>query len=341
LEVTPEQAYLCDLNSHELITLPRLVALSMLLVVLKSASGQQPVFKEMKNKAAYPFLLYLPDSLPKDQKPPVIVFLHGRSLSGTDLNMVKRYGVLDALKRGKKVPAIVIAPQVKKSESWEPDKVLNVLDYVQSHYSTDTTRVYVVGMSLGGYGTLHFAGKYPNRLAAAVAMCGGGNPKDACNLGQTNVWIQHGKLDRAVPYTQSLEMFDAISSCNPQGECILTLYPKYGHGELAHEFYKDTLYNWLFQFQIGQIDSTAKERTPLIEVAGVENYPDSLIREKPQQLQVSQTTGTSSVSVHIVKKGDTLSAIARKYNTSVAKLCKLNGLGETSVLQIGQKIKVK
>jgi dienelactone hydrolase len=189
----------------------------------------------------------------------------------------------------------LIAPQVKKSESWEPDKVLNVLDYVQSHYSTDTTRVYVVGMSLGGYGTLHFAGKYPNRLAAAVAMCGGGNPKDACNLGQTNVWIQHGKLDRAVPYTQSLEMFDAISSCNPQGECILTLYPKYGHGELAHEFYKDTLYNWLFQFQIGQIDSTAKERTPLIEVAGVENYPDSLIREKPQQLQVSQTTGTSSV----------------------------------------------
>jgi predicted peptidase len=72
--------------------------------------------------------------------------------------MLKRYGVLDALNRRKNIPAIVVAPQLKKSESWNPDKVLEILDYVQSNYVTET-RVYAVGMSLGGCGRLHFAGK--------------------------------------------------------------------------------------------------------------------------------------------------------------------------------------
>lgn len=304
--------------------------------------GQNPKFKEYKNQSEYPFVLYQPEGLANNEKPPVILFLHGRSLSGTDLNKVKRYGVLDALQRGQKIPAIVIAPQVRKSESWNPEKLLKLLDYVQANYETDTSRVYVVGMSLGGYGTLHLAGKYPKRIAAAVAMCGGGNTKDACNVGQTNIWIQHGKLDRAVPYTQSLEMYDAISSCNPQGECILTLYPKYGHGELAREFYKDTLYNWLFQFKLGDDKNLLEEKVPVLEVAGVVNYPDSLIREKPVAELTTVTTRTNNNSVtHVVRSGDTLSSIARKNKTSVAKLCKLNGLKETSVLQIGQKIKVR
>jgi len=305
--------------------------------------SQYPVFKEIKDKAAYPFLLYQPGNIPAGAKPPVIIFLHGRSLSGTDLNMVKRYGVLDAIERGQVVPAIVAAPQVKKSESWDPAKVLTILDYVQSQYDTDTTRVYVVGMSLGGYGTLHFAGKYPDRIAAAVAMCGGGNPKDACNLGQTNLWIQHGKLDQAVPYTQSLEIFDAIQSCEPKGECILTLYPKYGHGELAHEFYKDTLYRWLFQFQIKKPTPEDEAKKPILEVAGENHATDSLARASISKGSVptKNPTPSNSKTVHIVKSGDTLSGIAQKHRTSVGSLCKLNGIKATSTLQIGQKIKIR
>jgi LysM repeat protein len=302
-------------------------------------NSQTPVFKEIRGKADYPFLIYKPEGMGVEERPPIILFLHGRSLSGNDLSMVTRYGVLDAIRRGKKVKAYVVAPQVGKKESWQPDKVLSVLNYVQSQYETDTTRVYVVGMSLGGYGTLHFAGKYPNRIAAGVAMCGGGNPKDACNLGKTNLWILHGKLDRAVPFTQSLEMFDAIASCKPMGECILTLYPKYGHGELAHEFYKDTLYDWLFQFQIGGIDSAiSMENKPILEVKGVEDFPDSLIRENAL-MNANERKETQS-RVYVVKKGDSLSYIAHKHKSTVAVLCKLNGIRENSVLQIGQKIKV-
>lgn len=322
----------------------------LILLVLstwKYAHGQMPALKEFQNQAAYPFLLYIPENVQKDEKLPVIMFLHGRSLSGNDLNMVKRYGVLDALRRGKKIRAIVIAPQVKTSESWQPDKVLNVLDFVQNKFNTDESRVYVVGMSLGGYGTLHFAGKYPERVAAAVAMCGGGNPKDACNIANTNVWIQHGKLDKAVPFVRSLEMYDAISSCNPKGQCHLTLYPKYGHGELAHEFYKDTLYNWLFQFQLGKVVTNHAENKAQLVVVGDENFSDSLLRveiaeQSNNKINVNKAEGKQPIksATHVVKQGDTLSSIARKHKTSVAKLCKINGIRETSTLQIGQKIKV-
>lgn len=69
-------------------------------------------------------------------------------------------------------------------------------------------------MSLGGYGTMHFAGKYANKITAAVALCGGGNPKDACNLATIPMWIQHGNRDEAVPVTRSREMVNAIKNCN-------------------------------------------------------------------------------------------------------------------------------
>jgi LysM repeat protein len=109
---------------------------------------------------------------------------------------------------------------------------------------------------------------------------------------------------------------------------------------LAHEFYKDTLYNWLFQFQIGSKES-AEPKKPVIEVAGVTDYPDSLIRENPVKSPSPVSSTPSSGSIHVVKQGDTLSAIARKYQTSVSKLCALNGIRETSILQLGQKIKVR
>lgn len=303
--------------------------------------AQPVVLEEINNKAAYPFLLYVPKSM-SNEKLPVVIFLHGRSLSGTDLNLVKRYGILDAMKRGKKIDAFVIAPQVKKSESWNPDKILDVLNYVQKNYQTDTTRVYVVGMSLGGYGTLHFTGKYPHRVAAAVAMCGGGNAKDACNLGKTNIWIQHGKQDKAVPYSQSLEIFEAISSCTPQGECILTLHPNYDHGEISQEFYKDSLYDWLFQFKLGQIGSVEAKKTqikPTEEKIKAHVLKENAIPEN--NAEVSNKINTQPKIFYTVKKGDTLLMIARKQGTSLEKLFEFNGLHARSILQIGQKIRVK
>src|SRR5262249_18000849 len=162
-----------------------------LMVCGVSVKGQ---LQQMKDKTDYPFWLYLPEDTVLKTNPPVLIFLHGRSLSGTDLELANRSGVTPETTRGRKTPAPGFPPRVTPGPAWDPDKVLSVLDWVQKHYDTDTNRVYVVGMSLGGYGTLHFAGKYPEHVTAAVALCGGGNPGDGCRLATIPLWIQHGKL---------------------------------------------------------------------------------------------------------------------------------------------------
>ena len=103
--------------------------------------------KTITNKTTYPFWINVPEK-ENTEKQPILIFLHGKSLSGTDLNRVRRYGVLRAMDKGRKIPAIVVAPQLAKG-SWNPDKVLEVLEYVKKNYNVDESRIYVCGMSLG------------------------------------------------------------------------------------------------------------------------------------------------------------------------------------------------
>lgn len=199
----------------------------------------------VRGKTFYPFWINLPADSILNNKPPVLIFLHGKSLSGTDLNRVKRYGVIHEIEKGRQVPAIVVAPQVAKG-SWDADKVLEVLQYVQKTYNTDSTRIYVCGMSLGGYGTLHFAGKHADKITAAVALCGGGNSKDACNLASIPMWIQHGNRDEAVPVSQSRDIVAAIKKCNGGKNLIYTEIRGADHGDLERIFRTDEMYDWLF-----------------------------------------------------------------------------------------------
>jgi predicted peptidase len=103
-------------------------------------------------------------------------------------------------------------------------------------------------MSLGGYGTLHFVGAYPELVTAAVALCGGGNPKDAYNLSQVPLWIQHGNKDYAVPITESEKVVNAIKQCNGGEKLKYTVVPGANHGDLERVFRTDEMYNWLFQY---------------------------------------------------------------------------------------------
>jgi len=199
----------------------------------------------VKGKTHYPFWINLPVDSILNNNPPILIFLHGRSLSGTDLNKVKKYGVIKEIEKGRKIPAIVIAPQVA-SGSWQPEKILELLEYIQGIYKTDTNRVYLCGMSLGGYGTLHFAGKYASKITAAVALCGGGNPSDAKILATIPLWIQHGTGDKAVPVSESRIVVNAIKKVNKGKNLIYTELKGVSHAGLEIVFRSDEMYDWLF-----------------------------------------------------------------------------------------------
>lgn len=204
--------------------------------------------KSIRNQTEYPFWLHLPPDSILKSKPPILIFLHGRSLSGSNLDLVKKYGVIHEIEKGRSIPAIVIAPQVLAGKSWEPKKILSVLEFVQKNFDTDTNRVYVTGMSLGAYGTLGFAGAYPEIVTAAVALCGGGNPKDGAALSTIPIWIQHGNRDAAVPLSESQKMVNAIKACTDKN-LKFTIVPGASHGDLERVFRSDELYEWLFQFE--------------------------------------------------------------------------------------------
>lgn len=225
----------------------RIIFLLLLLItqIYQIKAETRPIL----NKTSYNFLLNLPDTYENSKEAlPVILFLHGRSLSGTNLDKVKRYGVLYAKNRGRKIPnAIIVAPQT--SNGWNPDKVIEVLDYVLKNYNADPSRVYVCGMSMGGYGTLHVAGKYPERIAAAVAICGGGNVSDACNLTTVPLWIQHGSADRAVPASESRKIYNAIKKCNKQADAKLTIIKGGTHSSVERIFHQPDIYDWMMKYK--------------------------------------------------------------------------------------------
>lgn len=217
---------------------------------ISSNTFSQTSFLEVKKEGFYSFLLSIPpDSIDSKGPSPLLVFLHGRSLSGQDLNLVKKYGVLHEIeKKGRFVPGYVVGPQVRKGESWNPDKLLDLVHYMIRNYNIDSNRIYVVGMSLGGYGTLHFAGRYPDKITAAVALCGGGDVRDACRLATIPLWIEHGQKDESVPVSESIKIAEAIKKCSNANKLKFIIDPEANHGALEKIFRSDEFYNWLFSF---------------------------------------------------------------------------------------------
>ncbi len=177
---------------------------------------------------------------------PLVIFLHGRSLCGNNLNKLLRYGTIDALKKGREINAFVIAPQ-NPGTFWKPENIMTIVDWASERYPIDTNRIYVLGMSLGGYGTIDLVAAYPNRIAAAMALCGGGSRKDLSGLNEVPLWIIHGTADRAVSVNESRKVKNKMKEA---GETPLLRYDEWAgvnHGALARLFYLEDTYKWLFK----------------------------------------------------------------------------------------------
>ncbi len=198
----------------------------------------------------YNFWIYTPeDYYYSQEKTPLIFFLHGASLCGRDLNKVLSYGTIDAVKKGLNIPAIIIAPQ-NPGGSWNPKKLNDILEWAKENYAFDPNRVYVLGMSLGGYGTLDFAGTYPDKIAAGMALCGGSTLKDYKGLGQVPLWIAHGTADRAVPVRMSQVVVNGMKSKGIDTRLRYDWMKGASHGALARFFYVGKTYDWLFSHSL-------------------------------------------------------------------------------------------
>lgn len=197
-------------------------------------------------KGGYDFWVYTPtDYFYSLERTPVIIFLHGASLCGNNLNRVRRYGPLDAIVRGREIDALTIVPQ-NPGGAWNPKKIMDVLDWVKANYACDTTRVYVIGMSLGGYGTMDVCGTYPDRIAGGIAMCGGTSLKDVSGLGKLPFWIIHGTADRAVPISRSRSVVQQLQDTGNDTRLRYTWLQGGNHGTPARIFYMKKTYEWLF-----------------------------------------------------------------------------------------------
>lgn len=218
----------------------------------QSAMAQYDFLRPVKDSipGGYDFWVYTPqDYYYSLESTPVIIFLHGRSLCGRNLNRVKRYGPLDAIVRGRQIEALVIVPQ-NPGGAWNPKKINDVLEWTKKHYAMDSTRVYVIGMSLGGYGTLDFAGTYPDKVAAAMALCGGCSLKDVSGLGKLPLWIMHGTADRAVPIKQSKVVVEQLQTLDEDKRLRYDWLKGASHGALARIMYMTKTYEWLFSHSL-------------------------------------------------------------------------------------------
>ncbi len=357
-----------------------LLFLAIVLPLLSVAQSEYTFMTFRKARdVGYNFWLSVPDSYEaKKDSMPVIVFLHGASLCGSDMNRVRKYGCLDAISMGRDIDALIIAPQ-NPGGAWSPLKIMNVLHWVQERYAMDTNRIYVIGMSLGGYGTFDLVNSYPDKFAAAMALCGGSAKKEFCNLNKLPLWIIHGTADRAVPISQSDRIVKAMKTCGPTDRLRYDRFAGVNHSQLAKIFYLNQTYEWLLSHSKAdsarQVNKEVCIDTKIMSAAyqNIDRSANKIVVQKGSSTPISATTAdtttvaitdtTSAVTgdpsvepeevvpekeevkttptVHIVRKGDTLYAIARKYRTTVAKLCQLNHIKENSILSLGQKIKVR
>ena len=195
---------------------------------------------------AYDYLLYVPEGYQPERGAPLLLFLHGAGERGTELAKVKMHGPPKLIDGGVSMPFIVVSPLAPRGGGWDVDKLGQLLDAIESELAVDRTRVYVTGLSMGGFGAWGLAAKTPERFAAIVPICGGGDSAWGEALAEVpGIWAFHGALDQAVPLRLSEEMVGAVRAAG--GNAKLTVYPKAGHDAWTETYDNEELYAWLLR----------------------------------------------------------------------------------------------
>ena len=211
--------------------------------------------KKVAKKIRIDYLLYLPKDYSEKSKKtwPLMLFLHGAGERGTNLTKVAVHGPPKLIAQGKKdMPFIVVSPQCPTGERWRPEALGALLDDIVANYHVDITRVYVTGLSMGGYGTWALANEFPQRFAAIAPICGGGDTipillagrEKRAALKSLGVWAFHGAKDPVVKLEESEKMVKAYQQIGAT-DVRLTVYPEATHDSWTETYDNPKLYEWL------------------------------------------------------------------------------------------------
>ncbi len=204
--------------------------------------------REIKKTVKGDFLIALPKDYEKEatKKFPLLIFLHGAGERGSDLEMVKKHGPPKLITAGKELPFIVVSPQCPTNERWSVDVLNGMYKHVTKKYRVDKERVYLTGLSMGGFGTWEWAIDSPGKFAAIAPICGGGDPKKVAALKEMPVWVFHGGKDPVVPIKLSQDMVDALKAIG--SEVKFTIYPEAGHDSWTETYDNPELFKWFLQY---------------------------------------------------------------------------------------------
>ena len=196
------------------------------------------------------YLLFLPESYAQsnNQKFPLIFFLHGAGERGSDLDSVKRHGIPKIVETNPDFPFIAVSPQCPEDSWWtsELHTINGLIEEIVEKYQVDTSRIYLTGLSMGGFGTWSLASMYPERFAAIAPVCGGGEVRQILrSLLEMPIWTFHGQKDDVIPFSRSEEIVTALKK---HGSSIkFTIYPEAGHDSWTKTYDNPELYKWFLK----------------------------------------------------------------------------------------------
>lgn len=197
------------------------------------------------------YLLFLPANytVDDDRLWPLILFLHGAGERGSDLEKIRKHGIPKIIDDKPDFPFVAISPQCPADDWWTMDFIVEclvgLLNTVQSNYRIDQARIYLTGLSMGGYGTWALAERLPDRFAALAPICGAGHPERIAAIAHIPTWIFHGEKDQVVQPEESDRMYHALKEAG--SEVKYTLYPEAAHDSWTQTYKNPELFDWFLK----------------------------------------------------------------------------------------------
>ena len=224
----------------------RLLFLSLFIGVMWSAQEIKSEFKkEVKVEKSISYILDLPNDA--KSKLPLIVFLHGSGERGANLEMVKAHSPF-TYKNLIKEPVAILAPQCPENTGWDTQAIYFLIKEIVQKYKIDESRIYLTGLSMGGWGTLKLAGEHPEMFAAVAPVCA---PTDRVmlanihNYKEMNIKIYHGGMDNVVLPENAFNFWMALHPVNPKAELIV--FPNDNHNSWDSTYSNPEFYQWMLQ----------------------------------------------------------------------------------------------